>query len=133
MGTTLGQLDGPRTARLAVAACFSRASTGQVCADSAGIMTSEVVTNALMHGSAPVTLGVHCGTDLLRAEVGDEELFRPIVHAVDDEAEGATVHAVDDNVERGRGMRIVDALASAWGVIDTRAGEVVWFEVSTQP
>jgi anti-sigma regulatory factor (Ser/Thr protein kinase) len=84
-------------------------------------MTSEVVTNAMVHGAGEVTLGVACGGTTLRVEVGDDNAHHPSVRAGDDEAEG------------GRGMQIVGALADDWGVDATADGKTVWFEIPVQP
>jgi len=119
--TTLAPADAPRAARQAVAACCSRAGAGTTCCDSAELMTSEVVTNAMLHGSGPVSFGIDCGNLRLRIEVGDDNPLRPMVPREDNTAEG------------GRGMLIVDALATDWGVQDTPTGKIVWFEVATQP
>ncbi len=79
-------------------------------------MTSEVVTNALLHGSGPVTFGVDCGSVRVRVEVGDDNALRPEVPDQDDE---------DDHAEGGRGMLIADALATEWGVQSTSTGNIV--------
>lgn len=119
--TTLGPDDAPRAARRAVAACCTRAGAGKTCSDSAELMTSEVVTNAMLHSNGPVTFGVECGGPLLRVEVGDDDARRP------------SVPEQDETAESGRGMRIVQALSSAWGVQTTPTGKLVWFEVATHP
>lgn len=109
-----------RTARRVVADCCLYASTGAECADAAVLMTSELVTNAVLHGGGEVRLAVEAGDMRVRVEVGDDERRRPQVPQSDDEAEG--------------GLIIVDALASAWGVTDSpRGGKIVWFEVPVQP
>jgi hypothetical protein len=84
-------------------------------------MTSEVVTNALLHSTGDITFGMNAGASLVRVEVGDASASRP-THAV--APEGAV---------GGRGLGIVVALASAWGVTDRLLGKVVWFEVPAQP
>lgn len=105
-----------------VVRCCSEAQTGASCRNSAELMTSEVVTNALLHGQGLVRLGVHAGTLIVRVEVGDDNPRHPQAPAVDDEA------------ECGRGMLIVAALASAWGVEDDLdGGKTVWFEIAAQP
>lgn len=94
---------------------------GTACTDAVVLMTSELVTNAVLHGGGEVRLAVEAGDMRVRVEVGDDEQRRPQVPQPDDEAEG------------GRGLIIVDALASAWGVTDSpRGGKVVWFEVPAQ-
>ncbi|MCW2715665.1 MAG: ATP-binding region ATPase domain protein [Frankiales bacterium] len=110
-----------RTARRVVAGVCADAETGSECSDAAVLMTSELVTNAVLHGIGAVRLTVDAGDDSLRVEVSDDERRRPELTGVDDEAEG------------GRGMFIVDALSSAWGVQDVPGGKVVWFEIPTQP
>jgi anti-sigma regulatory factor (Ser/Thr protein kinase) len=84
-------------------------------------MTSEIVTNALLHGSGQVTLGMDAGAVLVRVEVGDGSMRRP------------THEGRGDDAESGRGMVIVDALASDWGVTDAPPGKIVWFEVPVRP
>lgn len=113
--------DGPRAARKAVADCCTRASTGPECAEHAVLLTSEVVTNALRHGTGQVRVGCDADDAIVRVEVGDDERGRP------------RVRRADTDEESGRGMFLVDALASAWGVTDTAHGKVVWFEVPSQP
>ena len=119
--TTLSRGDAPRAARRAVAACCEQAAAGPVCANGAALMTSELVTNALLHGAGPITLGVDCGPVLVRVEVGDDDPRRPVLPASDDAA------------ENGRGLLIVDALASTWGVEAAPSGKTIWFEIDAQP
>lgn len=118
---TLNRDDAPRAARRLVAAGCASAATGHECADSAAVMTSEVVTNALLHGAGEITFDFLPERLLVRVEVGDDDARRPRARQVDEDAEG------------GRGMQIVEALSSAWGVLDHPPGKIVWFELSTQP
>ena len=117
----LSQDHGARTARHAAAACCQEAAAGPVCVDAIELMTSEVVTNALRHGGGRVSFGLACGPCVVRVEVADEERAVPVVTDGSFEQEG------------GRGMLIVDALATDWGVQRTTTGKTVWFEVTTQP
>lgn len=120
--TRLGPDDAPRAARRVVAACCADAGAGPVCTDTSALVTSEVVTNAVRHGTGPVSFGVDCGGRNVRVEVSDDGDGRPMVGDADPDGEG------------GRGLMIVDALASSWGVIDTpTGGKTVWFEVPVQP
>lgn len=84
-------------------------------------MTSEVVTNAVVHGSGRVTFRLDVGVTSVRVEVGDDDPQTP------------RVTAADLSQESGRGMVILDALAAAWGVCSAPPGKVVWFEVPVQP
>ena len=110
-----------RTARRASSTCCQKAAAGPTCTDVVALMTSEIVTNAVRHGSSPVTLGLRCGPHLVRVEVSDESTAPPVMSAAADDDEG------------GRGMLIVEALATRWGVRDRSPGKTVWFEVATQP
>lgn len=118
---TLDRRDAPREARRLVAAGCARAGAGPQCADAAALLTSEVVTNAVLHGTGDITFGMRAGSRLVRVEVGDEDARRPRAWEVHDDDEG------------GRGMHIVQALASGWGVLDRPPGKIVWFTVPAQP
>ncbi len=112
----------PRAARKAVAECCVQAGAGEVCSTSSALMTSEIVTNAVVHGSGPVTFGVDWARGSVRVEVGDDNDHHPEPMQPDEDGEG------------GRGMMIVDVLATSWGVRDDPAGgKTVWFEVDAQP
>lgn len=114
---TLDRKDAPRAARRLVAAGCAEAATGPQCAESAALMTSEVVTNAVLHGTGDITFAFLAGQVLVRVEVGDEGPEHP-----------APRDGVVDE-EGGRGMVIVQALSSGWGVEADPPGKVVWFEV----
>ncbi len=113
--------DGARVARGIVATECGQAGTGPECTDSAVLLTSELVTNALKHGQGSPSLTVDAGELHVRVEVGDDEPRPPVRTTADPDAES------------GRGLFIVDALASAWGVDEQPDGKVVWFELPSQP
>jgi anti-sigma regulatory factor (Ser/Thr protein kinase) len=90
--------------------------------DLAVLMTSELVTNAVVHGHAPVELLVIDDAVRVRVEVADG-LPGPLSYAPD----GAAVVRTS-----GRGLIIVDRLADRWGCRprEDLTGKVVWFELS---
>jgi anti-sigma regulatory factor (Ser/Thr protein kinase) len=84
----------------------------------ARLLTSELVTNALLHGAGGITLHACLDDDRLLVEVIDE---------------GTGVHATtraerDSTGVGGWGLRIVDSEASRWGTRD--APTHVWFELA---
>jgi anti-sigma regulatory factor (Ser/Thr protein kinase) len=89
--------------------------------DAVVLLTSELVTNAVVHGQGPVHLLVHNDGDLVRVEVSD---------AAPGEL-SPTPAAPPDGQESGRGLLIVGAVAHRWGCQPRRTppGKTVWFEM----
>ena len=90
--------------------------------DTVVLLTSEVVTNAIVHGgphepSEELTVAVTHGDGWARVNVTDGNSRPPVI------AEEWT-----DDLS-GRGMLMVDELASAWGYRSLLSGKAVWFEV----
>lgn len=85
--------------------------------ETAALLVSELVTNAVRHSrSAPrMTVVMHDG--YLRCSVYDADPTHPQQREPSLEGDG------------GRGLLLVSALASAWGVQDKLAGKAVWFEL----
>lgn len=88
--------------------------------DTAALLVSELVTNALVHtaGGAQLTATV---TDRLRVEVRDCASARP-------EPRPPTGDGTS-----GRGLILVRSLADAWGVLPHAFGKSVWFELGSGP
>jgi anti-sigma regulatory factor (Ser/Thr protein kinase) len=83
-----------------------------------GLLVSELAANAVQHGGTPFTVRVDRSEDRVRVEVTDEGGGRPQLR------ERAT-RAVS-----GRGLRLVDDLAAAWGVREgPPPSTTVWFTV----
>lgn len=86
--------------------------------DTVELLTSEVVTNAIVHGRSGPQLAVEVGEHVVRVAVRDLSPEIPIRR-----------HGRPDDIG-GRGVVIVEELASAWGVDRERNGSKrVWFEV----
>jgi len=82
------------------------------------LLTSELVTNAVIHATTPVelTLSGHDGRLRVLVEDGDDRIPAPVP------IERSGPHG-------GFGLQIVERLASAWGVAPRDNGKAVWFEV----
>lgn len=85
--------------------------------DTAVLLTSELLTNAVLHGRSAVGLRIHIDTSCVRVEVRDDNDRPP------------RVDHPDSGALSGRGMWLVEALASRWGVRGEAAGKTVWVEV----
>ena len=83
------------------------------------LLTSEVVTNAILHARSGPQLAVEVNDDHVRVAVRDVSSDLPV----------RRLGRLDD--VSGRGVVIVEELASAWGVERERNGaKRVWFEVA---
>lgn len=88
--------------------------------DEARLLTSEVVTNALLHaGSRRIRLRLRRLSDGVRIEVDDQSALLP---------RPRRVSALSDT---GRGIELVEGSARAWGARPTAQGKTVWFELAT--
>jgi anti-sigma regulatory factor (Ser/Thr protein kinase) len=83
------------------------------------VCTSELVTNALVHGVPPGRgFLLHVRLDpggVLHVEVHDSGDGHPCV-----------VREADGDCEHGRGLRLVELLSDRWGVEERAVGKVVW-------
>ncbi|WP_399431842.1 ATP-binding protein [Streptomyces sp. WAC05374] len=91
-------------------------------ADVAELLTSELLTNALIHTEHGAVVTAAMNPAGLRVEVRDFTTALPSPYAP----------SVDDGTH-GRGLVLVQALADAWGVHAHGVGKVVWFELAGGP
>ena len=84
--------------------------------ESLKLLTSELVTNAVVHGVGKITLHARLDDDRVLVEVVDEG------HGFE-----RTLHKRDFDEVGGRGLAIVDAEASRWGIHEGTTH--VWFEL----
>ncbi len=82
------------------------------------LMTSELVTNAFLHGRPPIDVRLRQTGSEIVLEVQDRAAYRPRRRRAGEE---------DEN---GRGLQIVSVLADRWGSRATGIGKSVWFSKS---
>ena len=87
-------------------------------ADVVLLLASELVTNAVRHAATPFEIGVDVGGDGVVVAVADEDV----------EHEPKIRHPGPEDTN-GRGMLLVDQLASRWGSDRTHRGKAVWFRL----
>jgi PAS domain S-box-containing protein len=90
-------------------------------ADTASLLVSELLTNAVCHAEGPIRLGVRHSVSELVVEITDRSPHLPRQQSGD----------ADD--EHGRGLILVDALAHSWGTRPGLDGKTVWFSLLTGP
>lgn len=83
----------------------------------AALLASELVTNAVLHAATPVTVRLVHRPGTLRVEVSDDSPAMPANKEYG--AEAAT----------GRGLTVIEALSDAWGTSLEDPGKKVWFEL----
>jgi anti-sigma regulatory factor (Ser/Thr protein kinase) len=87
--------------------------------ETAELLVSELVTNAITHGTGTVTVSIDLTDETLAVTVGDDEPSQP-------ELQPERLMALG-----GRGLRMIESLASSWGVeqhVDG-PGKDVWFRL----
>lgn len=104
---------GPAKARAAVTACAEELGLQGVC-DDVVLLVSEMVTNAVRYAAPPVLLEIQAGEHDVVVAVCDGSTQLPAPRAAGTDAEG------------GRGMILVDLLASEHGVRTGPPGKAVW-------
>lgn len=107
----------PRTARVELRRCLGLSMSAQFL-DDAELLTSELVTNAVVHVGRAFSVQGSCDGTTLRVEVSD--LLDTLV---------ALVPVGEERTIGGRGLRIVENLASRWGTDLSPPGKTVWFEL----
>jgi len=90
-----------------------------VLIETAELLTDELVTNAIVHARCKSYLFIRAARGVVRVEVSDPDENLPSMANPDTDALG------------GRGLAIVNGLASAWGIERAAdGGKTVWFELS---
>jgi anti-sigma regulatory factor (Ser/Thr protein kinase) len=74
--------------------------------DDAVLLTSDLATNAMLHGRFGIQVAVTVQDGLLRVEVTDSSPEMPVM-ATSEKPYG----------ESGRGLQLVDSMAYKWGVV----------------
>lgn len=87
------------------------------------LLLSELATNALLHSPA----GARGGAFLVSVFVSGDCLRISVRRCGDTRAPALQAVSADPESEHGRGLSLVDALASTWGVEHTRHGQAVFF------
>ena len=82
--------------------------------EDAALMVSELVTNALLHGTGTISLRIEVEASMLRVEVSDE-------------GNVALSPSLTPGDYGGWGLHIVDQLADDWGVL--QGSTKVWFRL----
>lgn len=102
----------------------ARLSGWAVCedtCDTAALVVSELVTNAIVHtASRHIVCELHDADDLVRIAVRDEGCAPGQPHPSADQ---------QPEDEHGRGLILVDALCDAWGAHEQGPGLLVWAEL----
>jgi anti-sigma regulatory factor (Ser/Thr protein kinase) len=87
--------------------------------DTIALLVTELVTNAILHARTTLQLTLETRPGLVRIGVEDESTDQPTLQ-----------HYASDAVT-GRGLALVEQLASSWGVEATPTGKLVWCHVPT--
>ncbi|WP_432562361.1 SpoIIE family protein phosphatase [Kineococcus sp. SYSU DK003] len=104
-----------RDARRLTQRCCTHNGLDDDTTDTAVLLTSELVTNAIVHGRSDTRLTVEATPRRVHVEVADDNDRTPVRQPHDDDALS------------GRGISLLDVAATQWGVAPAGIGKVVWF------
>jgi PAS domain S-box-containing protein len=86
--------------------------------DTATLLTSEILTNAVMHGLGPVRLRLRRTDTEIAVIVSDRGRYQP------------QPRLAGPTDETGRGLSLLEMLATSWGARPTEHGKDVWFTLT---
>jgi anti-sigma regulatory factor (Ser/Thr protein kinase) len=107
----------PQSAQ-AVRRFVEHALAGASALDDVVLAASEFAANVIRHAQTPFTVRLNTDEERVRLEVSDGSSIIP---------------AVEDLSESYRGLRMIEAISSRWGVEATESGKTVWAEFSMIP
>jgi anti-sigma regulatory factor (Ser/Thr protein kinase) len=110
---------GALAARQFVSGTLRRWGRGDL-SETAALLSSELVTNVIVHARSDMIVGVELDEQRLRVTVFDGSEDPP-----------RRRDRLPPLEEHGRGLQVVDALATSWGVNEGIRGKSVWFELAT--
>jgi anti-sigma regulatory factor (Ser/Thr protein kinase) len=110
----------PRDARRFVTATLT-AWSAEDAIDVVQLLTCELVTNAVLHVRTAIDLRLVRSDGSLRVEVADRSPALPRSPRYD-----------DDEATTGRGLNLVEALATRWGIEPGDGAKTLWFEVAAE-
>lgn len=108
--------DAPRRARRFATSVLTEWGCERVL-EAASVIVSELASNAVFHARSNFSVSIETRGDRLRITVHDENGARPVKRAG------------DASSARGRGLLMIEALATAWGVESQASGKDVWAEL----
>jgi GAF domain-containing protein/anti-sigma regulatory factor (Ser/Thr protein kinase) len=83
----------------------------------AALLTSELVTNGVLHADTSMCVTLHILPDRIRVDVADGSPSFP------------SIKEYGRDAATGRGLTLFNTLASDWGVQAVDGGKIVWFEL----
>lgn len=112
--------------RVAQARAFVSSHLGEAplatAADAVTLVVSELATNAVLHAATPFTVSLSRRDASLRLEVRDRSARQ--VHSPTPQSPAST---------GGRGLQVVDACSTTWGVREEIDGKSVWATFELPP
>ena len=93
--------------------------------DEALLLTTELVTNGVVHAGTELEIEIIAGVDALSVMVLDRRCGPLSLTGWDATTPGPT----PESTERGRGLLLVDRLADRWGTLHHSGGKGVWFQL----
>ena len=87
-------------------------------AETAELLVSEIVTNALVHAGTPIDVAFSFVDGGLRIEVTDGSPHAP------------APRSYGPNAGTGRGLRLLEEMVDQWGVVPDDPGKTVWFQIA---
>ena len=81
------------------------------------VIVDELVTTSVVHAATPIVVTLEYSPDACRCSVRDRCTSGPLPRLIE-RADGT-----------GRGLRLVNAIATAWGVDRSESGTMVWAEI----
>jgi anti-sigma regulatory factor (Ser/Thr protein kinase) len=87
--------------------------------ESARLLVSELIVNAVIHAHTAAELCMRCNGSVLRVEVSDGSSVAP------------RRRPYSPTATTGRGLMILEAVADHWGVEIGTGTKTVWFELDT--
>lgn len=106
-----------RNARVFTADVLGEGGVEASAIELAVLLVSELVTNAAVHVGGDVRMTVHIHAHCVRVEVEDKGPSRPLLRPF------------TRDQPNGRGLGVVDTIATDWGTERHTNRKVVWFEI----